>query len=370
MRDSMSINNFPSSKSEQHSRVGAATLIKPAQSSPISTSGGASKSWSGKASTYYGIPLVKKAHWGWQIILYFFLGGIAGGSFLVATLADLFDAKKYASLIRSGRYLSFVCILVSPVLLILDLGKPERFHHMLRVLKFRSAMSLGTWGLSTFALCCGFTTAQQMANDGLLNWFPPLARLLKALPVKALATIGSFFGLFVASYTGVLLSSTAVPIWARAKHILGPLFLTSGLSTALASLSLILSLGRNNKQTLEQLERAELVAMTTELGLISALAPTLGSLGKPLYKGKLGSFFLVGTVANGVLVPLLVRLGGKVTRKATTRGANIALSLMVLVGGMILRYVWVVVGRASADDPQAVHEYNNIEWVEGENRSK
>jgi formate-dependent nitrite reductase membrane component NrfD len=370
MRNSMSGNNSHVSKSEQRSRINTATLMKPTQTGPGSVSGGASKSWIGKPSTYYGIPLIKKAHWGWQIILYFFLGGIAGGSFLVATLADLFDAKKYASLIRSGRYLSFVCILASPVLLILDLGKPERFHHMLRVLKLRSVMSLGTWGLSTFGICCGFTTAHQMANDGLLNWFPPLARLLKALPVKVLETIGSPFGLFVASYTGVLLSSTAVPIWARARHILGPLFLTSGLSTALASLSLILSLGRNNEQTIAHLERAEIATMTTELGLLSALAPTLGPFGKPLYKGRLGNFFLLGTMANGVLVPLLIRLGWKVTRKATPRSANIALSLMVLVGGMILRYVWVVVGRASADDPQAVHDYNDIEWLEGKNRRK
>lgn len=75
---------------------------------------------------------------------------------------------------------------------------------------------------------------------------------MKAMPVKAIEIIGSIAGLFVASYTGMLLSSTAIPVWARAKHILGPLFLTSGLSTALASLSFILALGRNNQRTLEK----------------------------------------------------------------------------------------------------------------------
>ncbi|GHO58015.1 NrfD/PsrC family molybdoenzyme membrane anchor subunit [Ktedonobacter robiniae] len=197
--------------------------------------------WSGKPGTYYDVPLIKKAHWGWQIVLYFFFGGIAGGSYLVATLAHLFGLDRSNTITRAGRYLSFVCLLASPVLLILDLGRPARFHHMLRVFKLRSVMSLATWGLNSFGLCCGFTAAFQMAKDGLLNWFPLMARLVKALPIKVIESLGAFFGLFVASYTGVLLSSTGVPVWARARRILGPLFLTSGLSTSLSSLSLILS---------------------------------------------------------------------------------------------------------------------------------
>ncbi|WP_371876270.1 hypothetical protein [Dictyobacter vulcani] len=78
-------------------------------------------------------------------------------------------------------------------------------------------MSIGTWVLSCFGVCCGLTSAHQMANDGLLNWLPPVARLFKALPVKIIQIIGSFFGLLLASYTGVLLAATAVPLWARAR---------------------------------------------------------------------------------------------------------------------------------------------------------
>src|SRR5438128_1282475 len=252
--------------------------------------------WSGQASNYYHIPLIKKAHWSWEIMLYFFLGGLAGGSYLASTLAHLFGSKEDAGLIRAGRYVSLVGIVISPILLIKDLGRPERFHHMLRVLKLRSAMSLGTWGLTTFGLLCGLTAGYQMAMDGLFDWFPGLSKMMKALPVKLIESVGSVFGLFVASYTGVLLSSTAVPIWARARHILGPLFLTSGLSTALASLSLILSLGRRNRQTLEKVERAELAVMTTELGLICALPVVLGSLAKPLLQGKTAVFFGAGTI--------------------------------------------------------------------------
>ena len=86
-----------------------------------------------------------------------------------------------------GRYLAFVCVLISPILLIWDLGRPERFHHMLRVLKLRSPMSLGTWALSSFGMCAGLTTVYQMAQDGLLNWLPFFPRLFKALPVRLIA---------------------------------------------------------------------------------------------------------------------------------------------------------------------------------------
>src|SRR5579863_9205584 len=260
---------------------GSATVITPDEGG---YQAGRGERWQGKASNYYNIPLIHKAHWSWEIVLYFFLGGMAGGSFLVSTIAHLFSADEDAPLIRAGRYLSFVCILISPILLVKDLGRPERFLHMLRVLKLRSVMSIGTWALSTFGLLCGLTTVYQAAQDGLLNWFPLMARLIKAIPIKVIETIGSFFGIVVATYTGVLLAATAVPVWARARNILGPLFFTSGLSTALAAISLILSAGRSNQNhdTLERVERAELIAATTELGLIAALPKTLGPLGKPL----------------------------------------------------------------------------------------
>ncbi len=350
------MNNF--NGKEAHNAADIATVLQPESRGTL---GGASREWEGKQSTYYNLPLVKKAHWGWEIIVYFFLGGIAAGSYLVSTLADFFGIDK--NLVRAGRYLSFVCVLASPILLIMDLGRPERFHHMLRVLKFRSAMSLGTWGLTSFGLFCGLTTAHQMAKDGLLNWFPLIARLMKALPVKGIEGFGAFFGLFVGSYTGVLLSSTAIPLWGRAKHLLGPLFLTSGVSTGLSALSFILSLGRYKEQheTLERLDRAEIIAQATELGIIGALIPTLGPLGKPLFAKKL---FTVGTIGSGLLLPLALKLGWKISGRKTSSPLVMLTSLLVLIGGAILRTEWIVAGRESADNPQDTHYYNKLEWNE------
>lgn len=345
--------------SQQRVNRGADSVLTPDRGGALTKRGEHLISGQGN---YYNLPLIKKAHWKWEVVLYFFLGGIAGGSYLAASLADLLGSARDVALVRAGRYLSFVCIIISPILLVKDLGRPMRFLHMLRVLKLRSAMSLGTWGLSLFGVFCGLTAAHQMAKDGFLNWLPVLPRLFKGLPMKIIESVGSFFGLFVASYTGVLLASTAVPIWARARHILGPLFLTSGVSTGLSSLSLILSLGGHNQDTLDRIECAELVAMTTELGLISALPPVLGPLAKPLFTGKTGILFNAGTIGGGLILPLVARLGWRLTRKRTPTTLNIGASLLVLIGGLILRYVWIVAGRVSADDPKATHYYNAIEW--------
>jgi formate-dependent nitrite reductase membrane component NrfD len=352
---------------EKLSSRSGTTLMTPDQGGNMTRRG---ERWTGKASDYYNIPLVNKAHWSWEIVLYFFLGGMAGGSFLVSSLASLLGFKEDEPIVRIGRYVAFVSLLISPVLLIKDLGRPERFVNMLRVLKLRSVMSIGTWALSAFGLLCGLTTAHQAAKDGLLNWFPLMARLLKALPIKVIESVGSLFGIVVASYTGVLLAATAVPVWARARSLLGPLFFTSGLSTALSAISFILSLGSSNhhKNALKRLERAETIVATTELGLISALVPTLGPLGKPLFTGRNGGLLFGGTVSCGLILPLLLRSGWKIAHKSTPREVNSIASLLILVGGLILRYVWIDAGRKSADDPQATHAYNALEW-QGKKRS-
>src|SRR5258706_11666468 len=113
--------------------AGTATLIRPERGGPLA---GRGEEWVGKASTYYGVPLIKKAHWGWQIILYFFLGGTGGGADFVATLADLFGFKDNR-LFWTGRLLAFFCVIIRPLLLVWDLGRAKRFSLMLRVIKFR-----------------------------------------------------------------------------------------------------------------------------------------------------------------------------------------------------------------------------------------
>src|SRR5215468_4277388 len=153
---------------------------------------------------YYELPLLKEPTWTWEIPLYFFIGGAAGTASVIAGIARFTGASP--QLVRDARRLSFAGAVLSPTLLISDLGRPERFLAMLRVFKPQSPMSMGVW------ILMGFTAGTTAANVGawLRGWvFPGIATLLERTgDVTALT-----FGLPFASYTGVLLGATVIPAW-------------------------------------------------------------------------------------------------------------------------------------------------------------
>src|SRR5205814_8631215 len=121
--------------------------------------------------------------WRWEIIWYFFFGGLAAGTYIIASIASLFGSRDDRVVARTGYYLSLLALLPCPPLLIKDLGHPERFLNMLRIIKVRSPMSMGVYGLLSFSLFSGITAVIQAARDGLLGkWWG--ARLLAALPQK------------------------------------------------------------------------------------------------------------------------------------------------------------------------------------------
>ncbi len=93
--------------------------------------------------TYYDYPVLKAPIWRWEIVWYFFLGGLAGGCYVIASIAALFGSQEDQAVARTGYYLSLLALLPCPPLLIKDLGRPERFLNMLRVFKVKSPMSMG-----------------------------------------------------------------------------------------------------------------------------------------------------------------------------------------------------------------------------------
>jgi formate-dependent nitrite reductase membrane component NrfD len=303
--------------------------------------------------SYYGVPVVHKPHWKWLIILYFYLGGLSGASYFVAAIAERFGGQHGRPIARAGHYLSLAALIPSPFLLILDLGRPERFLYMLRVVKLSSPMSVGTWGLTLFGAFCTLSAMVQAAQDGLLGQ----ARVLRRLPSQAISAVGSLFGFFVAGYTGVLLAATAIPLWTRAHRLMGPLFLASALSTATAALTLILTLARSSHESLKRLERLERVALVAELGLLLALRATLGrTLARPMEEGQLGAIYRGGVLGLGLVAPLALHARSILLKQPLSRAAASVASLLVLVGGFLFRYVIVMAGRASGDDPQATFE--------------
>ena len=129
------------------------------------------------SSTFFSAP----PDWGWYIVFYFFFGGLAGGSYFLAVLIDLFGRPEDRPLARLGYYISFPCIVISGLLLTLDLGRPERFWHMLiqsntyqPIFKPWSPMSVGSWALMIFGIFSLLAFLSALAEDG--RWQRPAAR--------------------------------------------------------------------------------------------------------------------------------------------------------------------------------------------------
>ena len=296
---------------------------------------------------YYGIPPIKRAHWTWQVPIYFWIGGIGAGTQLFATVAQLLGHKDEA-LTRASRYTVLVTMLLSPVLLIWDLGRPERFYNMLRILKLRSPMSTQSWSLFAFGNLGGLIAARQAAEDGLLG-DNSLSRLLtRLIPARLLTVLALPFGLFVGFNTGNLISATSVPIWARNWMLMGPTFLASGLSTALSWLSLVLHLGHwGEAKTLRVLHRAEKAVILIEGALIGASLIRMSKWSKPLFSKEVAPLFVGGTLLAGIVAPFALLSGRE------SRSRSMLASVLALAGGLAFRFAIIVAGRQSADDPEA-----------------
>ena len=242
------------------------------------------------AQNYYGVPPVKAPHWNWLIIAYFFTGGLAAGSYIIATLADLLSKDK--ALVRAGRYLSLVTGVISPILLMLDLGRPDRAHHMFRVVKLKSPMSTGSWALLMLGMFVGPMTVLQVLED-------ITRRDVFGTPRRVIGVLGIPASLFVSGYTGVLVAATNVPLWARNYLLWGPAFVASAFSTSLAAISVILRVSRHERhETADALRHAEAVTLVTEVVLILASLVRLGKFREPLTRGRWGKFFWPGYVGG------------------------------------------------------------------------
>jgi len=301
--------------------------------------------------TYYNQPVIRSGHWAWQIIVYFWIGGIAGVSYVISVIASLVGEKEDEEIGRWGRYISIVGMLLSPILLIWDLGKPSRFLNMLRIFKPNSPMSMGTWGVVTLSGFVGISAVLQAAQDRRMTFISGLFGGWK----RVAEPIGALLGLFMASYTGILISNTAVPLWARNRKTNAPIFLSSAFANAAAMLSLLLAItGRGTRRTEEKLAQLQLGATITESALLVHELNHLGPyLRKPFTEGKSSNYFY-GSVATGIVLPTLMG-------NPRARWLKILKAILTLVGGLLFRAAIIEGGHESADDPQAYHLFNAME---------
>jgi len=311
--------------------------------------------------TYYDYPALKPTTWHWEIIWYFFFGGLAAGCYVIASIASLFGSPEDRRVARTGYYLSLLALLPCPPLLIKDLGRPERFLNMLRVFKVKSPMSMGTWGLLSFSFFSGITAMIQAARDGILGqWWG--ARALAALPQKLIALPGTLLGVFLGGYTGVLLASTSVPLWSRSK-LLGAVFVSSAMSTSAALITLVLRVTGAPARVLHKLERLEWAAMLLEMTELFTFLRQSGRAARPLVgdgPGEHGQTFWRFVLGGGIALPWLLQtlsLFGSRREKQRKGAINLAptvggllISALVLVGGYFLRRTMIQAGHSSSRD--------------------
>ena len=290
-------------------------------------------------TTYYDQPQLKKSHWGSRVALYVFMAGLSGGAQLIATAADLAGGEQHRGVVRRGRHIALLAVFFGPPLLIWDLHSPDRFYNMLRIFRRTSAMSIGTYVLSSFSLFSLITATAPLAG------WRKTARLMQ-LPA-AVAGAG------MTTYTASLLTATSTPLWAAVPRALAIQFAGSSFGAAAAALQLAGRIDRDEAAA-PVLEGLTLAATATEF--VGALAAerryrALGIADAASVKTISGALYRLGALGLGSAVPL-ASYAGKLIGGRPRPWLMMTAALAVLAGSFALRLSVIEAGNESALRPQ------------------
>lgn len=300
-------------------------------------------------------PETQAPHWEWYYIaMYFYVGGISAGAYFIGSLVELLGNVKQREISRIAYYIAFPLICITPILLIADLGQPVRFWHLffytkdgIPYINHQSPLSVGTWALLIYSGMSFLSFLSVLGADGRLKSpvVKNLVNLFNRIPHKVYAVVGSFFGFFVAGYTGVLLNTTARPLWEATDPLIGSLFIVSAASTGAAAIALVMR--RQNitsGETFVQLEIFDRVTMIVELLLIVVMVIIAGQYAGPILRGWYGLMFWGGTVAVGILVPLWLNWSARRPGSAVNNPVILS-AVLILFGGALLRISLVQAGQ-------------------------
>lgn len=276
--------------------------------------------------SYYGKPILNKPTWDARDIAgYLFLGGLAGGSSVLAMGAEVSGRAKMA---RATKISALSAILGSLAALIHDLGKPARFVNMLRIVKPTSPMSIGSWILAVYGPLAGLAAVTDVSG-----LFPRAGRA---------ATVGAgVVGPAVASYTAALISDTAVPSWHDGHREMPFVFV--GSATAAAAGMAVLSTPIDEAGPAR---RALLLGTATELIASETMSRRMGLSAAPLHHGRAGRLLTTAKALSIVGAVLGTGVGHR------SRPAAIAGGAMALAGSACTRFGIFYAGVASAEDPK------------------
>jgi hypothetical protein len=276
--------------------------------------------------SYYGMPIIKEPTWTWEIPWYLFVGGMAGASAPLALGASLRGNRPLA---RSASAVALGGAAVSPLLLVSDLGRPERFLNMLRVFKPTSPMNMGSWILSSFGPAAVLGAARELT--GLL---PGAGR--------AGQWAGAVLGPALATYTGVLLADTAVPVWHDARRELPFVFAGSAIASAGAACAVL-----TPPRSAGPARRMAAAGLALEVAASELMERRLGDpVGEPYQKGTAARLGRLGR-ALGLAGAGVLAGPGRRDRVVALGGAA-----LVLAGSAALRWSVFKAGFQSARDPR------------------
>jgi len=280
----------------------------------------------GEIRSYYGCPVLKPPVWKKEIAGYLFTGGLAGASSVLAGAARLSGRPELA---RLARRVALGGALASPALLIKDLGKPERFVNMLRVVRPTSPMNMGSWLLSAYGPSAG--AAAVLDTLGVLPGFG-----------RAADAAAGVTGALLTTYTGALLADTAVPAWHEARGQLPFLFAAGAATSAGAAAAMLAPPGEAGPA-----RRLALAGFVAEQVVIRAMDGRLGELASPYHEGPAGRWKKAAEwlgLAGGLA---LAAAGGRRREAAVAGGA------LLLGSALATRLAVFRAGFQSAEDPEA-----------------
>ena len=291
--------------------------------------------------------------WSTSIWLYLWLAGIAGGDYFAAFLAERFAGEVNRKLLRLATYLGIPLAVIGVILLVVDLGQPLRFWHLLAEFKVISPMSMGTWILLVWVGIAVIMAVFWWAEYRLTE---QMARNLRRI-TDVLAWVDFVFAGLLMAYTGVLLAASSQPLWVGTL-LLPSLFVASAVSTGVAIVIITAVTGRNwaiPGRMVSRLAEADVILILVELAVLIGYAiwlgaSTLAGTGEALRLltiGALAAPFWLGVVLLALLVPFgleVANWGKEIETKAVWR-VLIASSACVILGGLILRAVIVIAGQ-------------------------
>ncbi|HKR32620.1 MAG TPA: NrfD/PsrC family molybdoenzyme membrane anchor subunit [Terriglobales bacterium] len=283
---------------------------------------------------YYGIPMLKEPQWSWEIPVYFFVGGAAGAAAVIAEFAQMIGAET--EVVNDARTVAAIGAILSPALLVSDLGVPSRFLNMLRVFKVQSPMSVGVYIVSLFGPS---VTAAKIVNSARRNGSGTMLKIIEGTA----GLFAALTGLGMATYTGVLIGATAIPVWNENIDTLPTHFALSGLAAGVSAIQLM---GHEESRALNILGIAASAGETLE-GMKIEIEKKPAS--EAIKKGLSGAITRLGGVLSGPL-PLALRLAAIFTKDSRSKNLVRAASAASLAGSLLTRVGWMRAGHSSARD--------------------